>query len=245
MDQETVERLLGGVVESSTDPRPVVLLLAAVRAAPRPAELAGEGPAVQAYRRALAAPAVPAWPARRPRSLTRFGGRAAVAALALAATGGVALATGTAPRSPHPPTATPPAPGSPPTVSAPAVGEQGTDGPPATTGTVSPAPAPSEMLGLCRAYRAVAGADSAPALDNPVFSGLVAAAGDRQRVADYCVRVLAGATPHGPTDGRPGNVPSRRAETPPPAPDHRPTDTGPDRTRGADERPSRPGGRPT
>ncbi|MEU4336298.1 hypothetical protein AB0F59_16995 [Micromonospora lupini] len=55
MDQETVERLLGGFpVDPSTGTRPVVLLLTAVRAAPRPDELAGLGLAVQGFRRAQA-----------------------------------------------------------------------------------------------------------------------------------------------------------------------------------------------
>ncbi|MEV4825827.1 hypothetical protein ACGFIE_20925 [Micromonospora sp. NPDC049275] len=55
MDQETAERLLGGFpVDPSTGTRPVVLLLTAVRAAPRPDELAGLGPAVQGFRRAQA-----------------------------------------------------------------------------------------------------------------------------------------------------------------------------------------------
>ncbi|MET8231524.1 hypothetical protein ABZS77_12730 [Micromonospora sp. NPDC005298] len=53
MDQETAERLLaGGPLDASAGPRTVVLLLTAIRAAPRPAELAGEGLAVQGFRRA-------------------------------------------------------------------------------------------------------------------------------------------------------------------------------------------------
>ncbi|MET8085407.1 hypothetical protein [Micromonospora sp. NPDC005197] len=55
MNQETAERLLGGFpVDPSTDTRPVVLLLTAVRAAPRPDELAGLSLAVQDFRRAQA-----------------------------------------------------------------------------------------------------------------------------------------------------------------------------------------------
>ncbi|MGC4820156.1 hypothetical protein [Micromonospora sp. DT63] len=55
MDQETAERLLGGFpVDPSTGTRPVVLLLTAVRAAPRPDELAGLSLAVQAFRSAQA-----------------------------------------------------------------------------------------------------------------------------------------------------------------------------------------------
>ncbi|MGC4875830.1 hypothetical protein ACLQ26_06075 [Micromonospora sp. DT43] len=55
MDQETAERLLGGFpVDPSAGTRPVVLLLTAVRAAPRADELAGLGLAVQGFRRAQA-----------------------------------------------------------------------------------------------------------------------------------------------------------------------------------------------
>ncbi|MEV7330516.1 hypothetical protein [Micromonospora sp. NPDC093244] len=57
MDQETAERLLGGgPVDPSAGPRPLVLLLSAVRAAARPAELAGEGLAVQGFRSARRPP---------------------------------------------------------------------------------------------------------------------------------------------------------------------------------------------
>ncbi|TNH30157.1 hypothetical protein FHG89_08925 [Micromonospora orduensis] len=57
INQETAERLLGGgPVDPSAGPRPLVLLLSAVRAAPRPAELAGEGLAVQGFRSARLTP---------------------------------------------------------------------------------------------------------------------------------------------------------------------------------------------
>jgi len=59
LDRLTSERLLDGrLVDSPADPRPVARLLTAVRAAPRPGELTGEGRAVLAFRRARAAPAV-------------------------------------------------------------------------------------------------------------------------------------------------------------------------------------------
>ncbi|MBQ0901467.1 hypothetical protein [Micromonospora sp. U21] len=265
MDQETAERLLGGTVEPSAGPRPVVLLLTAARAAPRPAELAGEDVAVLAFRRerhgrlhskparragegfALAAPAVARGPARRSRSLAGFGGRAAVAALALVASGGVALAaaTGPGPRPPHPPTTTLPPPVDPPTVTAPVMGGQVVSGAPATSGPAPPAPVAAEMAGPCRAYQAVAGGDRGAALDNPAYSGLIAAAGDRQRVADYCTRVLAaGPAPGGANGGRPETAPSRRPQPPGPS-DNRPTAAGPDRTGPGDGRHSPQGGPPT
>ncbi|RLP95557.1 hypothetical protein [Micromonospora sp. CV4] len=266
MDQETAERLLGGTIEPSTGSRPVVLLLTAARAAPRPAELAGEDVAVLAFRRerhgrlhpdperragegvALGAPTVSRRPARHPRGLAGFGARAAVAALALIVSGGVALAAATggpAPRPPQPPTATPPAPVGPPPVTDPVTGGEARSGAPATSGPAPSSSVAAEMAGLCRAYQAIAGNDHGRALDNPVFSGLIVAAGDRQRVPGYCERVLA-AAPRGASDGRPGAAPSRRPQTPG-SPKTRPTAAGPDHTaphRG-DGRQSPPVGPPT
>ncbi|MFI9644258.1 hypothetical protein ACIG87_30115 [Micromonospora sp. NPDC051925] len=51
LDQETAERLLSGPVAG---PGPLVALLAAVRAAPHPAELRGEPGAMSAFRAARA-----------------------------------------------------------------------------------------------------------------------------------------------------------------------------------------------
>ncbi|MET8352336.1 MULTISPECIES: hypothetical protein [unclassified Micromonospora] len=263
MNQETAERLLGGSVEPSAGPRPVVLLLTAARAAPRPAELAGEDVAVLAFRRERhgrlrgesaqqagegVAPAGSRPTAGRSRRLALFGGRAAVAALALAVGGGVALAAtnGAAPRPPRPPMVTVPALTGPPAVPAPATGGgQLISGAPDTSGPVPPTSVAAEVAGLCRAYQAGAGDDHGRALDNPAFSGLIAAAGDRQRVADYCVRVLAAEpAPGRATDKRPGTTPSRRPQPPGPR-DNRPTAAGPDRTPPGNGRHSPPGGPPT
>ncbi|MGC4856854.1 hypothetical protein ACLQ24_26660 [Micromonospora sp. DT4] len=55
MDQETAERLLGGLPATpSAGAHPVALLLTAVRAVARPGELAGLGHAVQGFRHAQA-----------------------------------------------------------------------------------------------------------------------------------------------------------------------------------------------
>ncbi|MEV4656055.1 hypothetical protein [Micromonospora sp. NPDC049301] len=263
IDQETAERLLGGAVVPSAGPRPVVLLLTAVRAAPSPAELAGEGVAVRAFHRERqsrvhAKPirhaagsdplAVPRPPARRSRTLAAFGGRAAVAALALAATGGVALAagTGSAPRPSHPPTATPPVPAGPPAATAPATGGQVTSGAHATSGIVPPASVSAGTTALCRAFRSVSGDGRGRALDNPVFSELITAAGDRQAVPGYCARLLTvRTTPGGATAGRPGTTPGRPhpsgpQDHPSGPQDHPPTAGGPDRTAPADRRPATP-----
>lgn len=228
MDQETVERLLGGpVVDPQDGPEALVRLLTAVRVAPRPAELSGEDAAMRAYRLARAGTAAPLAGRR-----TAFAGllslKAALAALALTATGGVALAAanGALPG---------PLGGSEADVvtSAPATALPSATGAPsgqATTSTGGPdGPSPSAALvGLCRAYRADAGDNPGRTLENPVFSGLIAAAGGRDKVADYCDRVLDG------NHGRPGGPASDR-------PGARPTDK-PGRPSGA---PSGPAGKPT
>ncbi|TDC32072.1 hypothetical protein [Micromonospora sp. KC213] len=57
LDPHIAERLLGGPVvdPGSGWPQPLVRLLSAVRAAPRPAELRGERAAVRGFRAAFAA----------------------------------------------------------------------------------------------------------------------------------------------------------------------------------------------
>ncbi|MDO3700082.1 hypothetical protein Q3W71_00115 [Micromonospora sp. C28SCA-DRY-2] len=238
MDQETVERLLDGpVVDPQDGPRPLVLLLTAVRAAPRDDELAGEGAAVHAYRRALAGTPLDL-PGRPPQrlTLTAFGVRALVAGIALAATGGVAFAAanGTLPnplREPAPASAPPSTP------SLPAASPGGSAGPSAPpSGPGGPDVAPTAALtGLCRSYREVAD-NPGRALDNPAFAPLVGAAGGKDRVDGYCDRALGGPpgqsrSPGAPTD-RPGGAPGTRATdrpAPDTSPDGRPTVTGGDR----------------
>ncbi|MGS2617210.1 hypothetical protein ACVCAH_22190 [Micromonospora sp. LZ34] len=248
MDQETVERLLDGpVVDPQGGPQPLVLLLTAVRAAPRAGELSGEGAAVHAYRRALAGAPVdlPSRPRQR-FTLTAFGVRALVAGIALAATGGVAVAaaTGTLPnplRAPAP-ASTPPAPL--PTASgSPAGGPGASSAPSPGVGDDRPSPSAS-VVGLCRAYRAEATDNPGRALDNPVFGPLVGAAGGKDRVDGYCDRALADppgrsrtpSTPADPPGAEPSTRPTERPAPPSPA-DGRPAVTGDDRpTSGGQDR---------
>ncbi|MGW5672265.1 hypothetical protein ACWEVO_30740, partial [Micromonospora sp. NPDC003776] len=92
MDQETVERLLvGPVADAQGGPEVLVRLLAAVRAAPHPHELTGEGAALQAFRLARAGSATVLVSRPERRLLTSLlGAKVALAALLAAATGGVA-----------------------------------------------------------------------------------------------------------------------------------------------------------
>ncbi|WP_176737258.1 hypothetical protein [Micromonospora citrea] len=219
MDQETVERLLGGpVVDPQDVSRPVASLLTAVRAAPLPGELTGEDAAVRAYRLARAGTPV-GTPARgRSPMLARLGVRAAIAGAALVVTGGVAYAAtgGTLPgplRGPAPSTAPATAPA--PHGSAPAASPTRAEGRPATPGSTVDVPPEQRaaVTKLCRAYRAD-GDDPDRALDKPVYDGLVRAAGGRGKVTGLCDRLLSEApeSPGGsgtPTD-RPGVEPTAR-----------------------------------
>ncbi|MBU8859862.1 MULTISPECIES: hypothetical protein [unclassified Micromonospora] len=182
LDQETVERLLAGRSgDRSSAPPGLVAVLAAVRTAAGTGELDGEAAAVAAFREARRA--------RRHRRV-RFGVRVAVAALAASLTGGVALAaTGNLPHAARP--AAPPVTASPTPSARPS--------PPA--GSPAPrTPHPSSPPGLCLAYRAVAEPQRGRALSTPAFSDLVAAAGGRDRVPDYCAGLLGG-DPPGKADG--------------------------------------------
>ncbi|SBT37468.1 hypothetical protein [Micromonospora auratinigra] len=224
MDQETAERLLGGPVADAQDgPEVLVRLLAAVRAAPRPHELNGEAAALQAFRLAHADPVpVPAHAGSGPvlaragrRSLAGLlGVKIALAGLLAAATGGVALAavTGTLPGPlGHEPAGTPSADAS----SRPA--PSGAPGPAATRG-VLPDDRPEEaagLTGLCTAYRTEPGENRHQVLATPRFADLIAAAGGRERVGEYCERLLHGqGKQNGPTaepTKRPGAEPTGRA----------------------------------
>ncbi|SCL23615.1 hypothetical protein GA0070624_2769 [Micromonospora rhizosphaerae] len=228
MDQETVERLLVGPVAYPQDgPEALVQLLTAVRAAPRPHELTGEGAALQAFRlaRAGALSAATSRPERRVLAGLLRAKVALAALLAAAATGGVALAaaTGTLPgplggadgatTSPSATANGRPSPTTGPDASPTAAGESGL--PPAT-------PA---LVGLCTAYRAEEGEARGRALETARFAELVSTAGGREKVPGFCDRLLAGRDDQGGPDatarpgrdtGRPGNAPS--------TPAHRPSD---------------------
>ncbi|GAA4564045.1 hypothetical protein GCM10023176_09310 [Micromonospora coerulea] len=231
MDQETVERLLVGPAADRPDgPEALVRLLTAVRVAPRPHELTGEPAALAAFRAARAG-SLPAPAARPERRILAglLGAKVAVAALlAAAATGGVALAaaTGNLPGSQGDNTQATTAPSTSAGLDpSPTGGSDVSPTPgagPAGRGTASPA-----ILGLCTAYRAEESDNRRRALENSRFADLVSAAGGREKVPDYCDRLLdAGAEPatarpsatdrpgHEPT-GRATNQPERSPATPP------------------------------
>jgi hypothetical protein len=220
IDRETAERMLCGDPITARDSRwPLASLLVAAAAPALPAELASEQACVDRFRAASRIPA------RRPRRLSVIKAtvlrlltvKAAIAALATTAAGGVAFAASTGtlhnPLGGH---ASGVAPGV--TASQPVAkhakpsegtGDRGADGQGRNGGpAASHAPSPS-LVRLCHAYDEGNKAEHGKALDNPAFTVLITAAGGRDRVDAYCSALLAsesGPTPTGrPENTEPGN----------------------------------------
>ncbi|SCL39049.1 hypothetical protein GA0070624_6431 [Micromonospora rhizosphaerae] len=143
--------------------------------------------------------------------------KAGATVLAVAATGGVALAAanGTLPNPLSEPSAKPSAHA---TGKPSDAGDKG-NGPAGAKGTPSP-----NLVGLCRAYRAGVADSQGKALENPAFTVLITTAGGKDKVAAYCDKLLANekgkpskeagatATPSHPA-GKPATRPTP-AETP-------------------------------
>lgn len=205
IDRDTAEQLLRG---SATSADPLVTLLAAAAAPPRPDELAGEQKVLAAFHSAHLGP-VPQ-PRRRSMIKTALAKlltlKVAGAALAATTAGGVALAaTGNLP------------------------GVSGTDRKPAAHASAQPSdqadgergkgsPSPS-LVGLCHAFQAGAGDNPGKALENPAFRALISAAGGEDKVADFCEDTLASAAP----DKKPTAHPTGPAGQSSHAPTARPT----------------------
>jgi hypothetical protein len=205
LDEATVERLLGGLLDARSAPAAyteVAELLAAATAPAQPDELTGVGLLLAAFR--AAHPPVPARAARqRARPPRRV--RAAAAALAIVATlllGGVAAAVtglpvqvGRVARAVLPGAPAPSAPGGQdrpgPTAPTTTGGRQGdlgraNEGAPGGAGAQGTATASQDLAGLCRAYLAGQGSSSGGKLDAPSFQALATAAGGADKVAAYC-----------------------------------------------------------
>ncbi|GJF34566.1 hypothetical protein KNE206_72660 [Kitasatospora sp. NE20-6] len=219
IDRDTAEQLLGGGpvgpeagADSLTGHAALAGLLAAVAAPAAGGVLPGEEQAVAAFREARRSPephpgrAAMADTARR----RAFTVKALVAAFAVTAVGGVAVAAGTGglPRvlgggpavvrtpqggpsasSGHGPVRTDGR-----SAGASAPGTPGTSGPSAGSGpSASPAAGPADLAGLCRelAVRTAAGGKLRELLADPSMAPLVAAAGKESKVVAYCRAVHA------------------------------------------------------
>jgi hypothetical protein len=220
LDDETVERLLSGVLppaQAPTEYAKVARLLAATVAAPTPEELAGRGAVLaelRAVARARPTAAMAGWRTSPPRRRRRTG-LAVVVVVGALVTGGVAGAAtghlpgpvrdasrsiigaargGTAPASTQ--AGQPPAPVKRPAGSGGGLGGArpgGTTGPgPGSTGA-GPAAAPN-LEGLCQAFLSGNGAGQSGNLDTTAFRALATAAGgeDEDIVVTYCEDLLPG-----------------------------------------------------
>lgn len=145
------------------------------------------------------------------------------AALAVAATGGVALAAATG-TLPDPLTASSAKPSAHATGKPSDKADQGKGSPAEAKGSPSP-----NLAGLCHAYQAGAGDNPGKALENPAFRFLITTAGAKEKVAAYCGTLLANekgtpsraakptVTPSHPT-GRPQTRPTTAKTERPEAP---------------------------
>ncbi|WP_051792807.1 hypothetical protein [Amycolatopsis jejuensis] len=189
LDRHTAEQVLRGVPVDAPDA--LAGLLAAAAAPPRDGELGGEPAAVTAF---LDAAQVPAPRPRSPSMLKTTWAKlltvkAAAAAAAILAVGGVATAAATGALSspaehsttaPSTPGNSHPSAGSP-TGSTAAKGHEG------NRPEDQPASSPSPSLeGLCHAYRAGDKTEHGKALESPAFTALIKAAGDQSKVDGYC-----------------------------------------------------------
>lgn len=208
------ENLLSGATVDSPHPRVAAVLRAAVGPA-RPAELAGRQQAVAAFHNALLHPAesVQRPSMIRAAALKLFTVKAAAVAAVVLGTGGVALAAGTG-AIPTPLNNHHPVPSASDTTSQPGGRPDASSHP----GNADPSPS---LVGLCRAYAAGAGADHGNALESPAFQALINAAGGKDGVDAFCIKVLASAGPSQNPDAHPSDRPSHPDHPSHPA---RPTD---------------------
>ncbi|MEU4714647.1 hypothetical protein AB0F73_13450 [Micromonospora purpureochromogenes] len=102
---------------------------------------------------------------------------------------------------------------------------------PGAKGTPSPS-----LVGLCRAYTVKAGDNPGKALESPAFTVLITTAGGREQVAGYCTTLLAA------EKGKPSHRPSVMPSHPTGKPDARPTPQETTRTGGpgGDHKPAAP-----
>jgi hypothetical protein len=220
LDRDTAEALLSGVPAARRGAGRLGEHLAAAAAPGRPEELAGWPVVLAAFRAAHPQPV--ADQRRRPvlkTWLTKLLTVKAAAALAVAATGGVALAASSG-ALPNPLADKPAA-----TTSHGPDGDRPSGGPSHPDGKgPSALPSPS-LVGLCHAYEAGAGADHGKALESPAFTALITAAGAKDKVDGFCTTLLAASPGNGAgPSGHPTGEPSDPSHThPSSAPTEHPT----------------------
>jgi hypothetical protein len=194
LSAETAEQLLEGHPIAARHAQRLVDRLTLASAAAFPGELAGEDAAVAAFRAARSSNLAPQ-SGRKSMSKTALVAKlltlkaAAIAVVAVSA-GGVALAA---------------PPGVLPNPLAPQHPGHSTDAPGHPGNAATPSPS---LVGLCTAYLAGAGADHGKALENPAFSALITAAGDKDKVDAYCASIGVTTPASGHGTGEPTSHPT-------------------------------------
>lgn len=205
------EQMLDGGPATAEATRPLAALLHAATAPAHPEELAGERAALAAFEDAAQLDPVPS--PRRDNVLKStlakvLTVKAAIILAAAAGTTGVVFASTSGVMTPtDKPTEHRPA-------DHPSAGHSSTHKPAGTqrdgdnAGKSGDAPSPS-MAGLCNAYEAHKSDNPGKALDSPAFTALIAAAGGKDNVDDYC-DTIAASKDHGQSDdthGKPTDHP--------------------------------------
>lgn len=246
LSQAQAEEILTG---RASGPLQLAEIITAARGPADSNELAGEAAAMIRFQAARLEPTIAVVPPARRRLSERVlaAKLGVVAALAAAATGGVALAATahTQTNPPVRPAASANVPVAEPTPAATRLAprsETAKSASHAATTSTTPPPSPSRSVpvshppvaaaslwvrSLCTAYRARALSIARLGIDNPVFAALVTAAGGKTKVAAYCDALLR-ADPHptsapksyplGPPITWPGETPPARRTGEPDAP---------------------------
>jgi hypothetical protein len=242
-DQDTLERLLQGRLDSGSAPPGyggLARLLAAATAPAAPQELAGERLAMASFVAAMRSTPSTLVPRRTAVPSKVFTMKAAAAALvAVLSVGGIAAAaSGLLPGQASPvadqAAATTAADAAAHGLGEAAVASTGGTAPAGSTGgrgrasAVGPDASGAARAGLCRAWQAGQGADHGRRMDSAAFQALVDAAGGADDVAAYCEDVTAGsgAGANGQGQASPPSVSAPPTSVPPPS-SGPPADPGP------------------
>ncbi|MBB4905896.1 hypothetical protein [Actinophytocola algeriensis] len=176
------DRQPGGDLPTGLDSDRLAAVLRAAAAPAHPGELAGEEAALAAFR--VAAATVPSRPSMLRTVLAKVLTVKAVILLAVAGSAGIVVAA-TGGVLPTPWSAAPPAAESSTAAPAPTSADRSTEAG-APRPAESSAPNASPVTELCQRYAAHDQQGKAKALNDPAFGPLVAAAGGKGKVADYC-----------------------------------------------------------
>jgi hypothetical protein len=227
MTDDELERMLRGAAAGPGVPARLERIIGAGRAPGHPGELAGEEPAVAAFRaasRTRATPATSSRPAPVRRFVVRMAAVKIAAAVGVLAAGGLAIAAATGTIDPrallgaNPESSVPARPTS----------GSGTAGTPAAGPSSTPAGTPrpataapgggltaAAAAALCRDFLALPPGQAKKLLQDPPYDALTTRAGGGDEVAEHCAALLGTASgPPEPDQGKPSRSPRARPQPP-------------------------------